>query len=136
MKISISSTDELPRVAQEILNKHPNKRIFLFNGGMGAGKTTLIKELCSHLGAKDSVSSPTFSIVNEYLVGESPLYHFDFYRLENVNEAHDMGTEEYFFSGHYCFIEWPEIISNLLPAPDKCVTIDIFVEEQTRSFTF
>ena len=136
MKITINSLDELPEVAKEILKLHVDKKVFLFNGNMGAGKTTLIKELCYQLGVKDSITSPTFSLVNEYQGSESPVYHFDFYRLENVTEAYDMGAEEYFFSDNYCFIEWPEIISNLLPASNKCVSIDIFVKEQTRSFTF
>ncbi|MFT6747572.1 MAG: tRNA threonylcarbamoyladenosine biosynthesis protein TsaE [Glaciecola sp.] len=136
MKISINSLDELPEVAKLILKTHPDKKVFLFNGQMGAGKTTLIKELCCQLGVSDSISSPTFSIVNEYRGRNSPVYHFDFYRIKHVAEAYDMGAEEYFFSDNYCFIEWPEKISNLLPASDKCVSIDIFVKEQTRSFTF
>jgi len=136
MKTTITTLDEIPAVAKEILKLHVDKRVFLFNGNMGAGKTTLIKELCTQLGVKDRISSPTFSIVNEYQGNKSLVYHFDFYRLEDVSEAYDMGAEEYFFSGNYCFIEWPEIISNLLPASDKCVSIDIFVKEQTRSFTF
>lgn len=136
MKITINSLEELPALSKNILATHPDKKVFLLNGDMGAGKTTLIKELCRQLGVEDSISSPTFSIVNEYQATESPVYHFDFYRIENISEAHDMGAEEYFFSGHYCFIEWPEMISNLLPSSDKCVSIDIFVGEQTRSFTF
>jgi tRNA threonylcarbamoyladenosine biosynthesis protein TsaE len=136
MKISINSLNELPKLAEEILKLHIDKKVFLFNGNMGAGKTTLIKELCSQLGVKENITSPTFSIVNEYQGSESPVYHFDFYRLEDVSEAFDMGAEEYFFSGNYCFIEWPEIITNLLPASDKCVSINIFVKDHTRNFTF
>ena len=82
---------------------------------MGAGKTTLIKSLCEKLGVNDSVTSPTFSIVNEYKGADGPVYHFDFYRLKDQNEALDMGYEEYFYSGNYCFIEWPEKIANLIP---------------------
>ena len=123
MKTSIKSLDELPEVANLILKAHPEKKIFLFKGGMGAGKTTLIKELCLQLGVLERITSPTFSIVNEYQGENSPVYHFDFYRLEDMNEAHDMGAEDYFFSGNICFIEWPELISNLLPASDKCVSI-------------
>lgn len=136
MKISVSSPEELPLVCEKILKEHKDKKIFLLNGTMGAGKTTLVKELCRQLGSIDNISSPTFSIVNEYLGAECPIYHFDFYRLEDVSEAIDIGAEEYFYSGNYCLIEWPEIISNLLPSSDKCVSIDIFVGEQTRSFTF
>jgi tRNA threonylcarbamoyladenosine biosynthesis protein TsaE len=136
MTVTISLLEELPLVAEKILKMHSGKKVFLFTGSMGAGKTTLIKELCLQLSIQDKVSSPTFSIVNEYRSKKYPIYHFDFYRLENIAEAYDIGAEEYFFSGNYCFIEWPEIISNLLPPSDKCVSIDIFVEEQTRSFTF
>lgn len=136
MNLTISTLEELPGVGKKILATHPDKKVFLFNGNMGAGKTTLIKELSKQLGVKDSISSPTFSIVNEYQGTDSLIYHFDFYRLDDVAEAYDMGAEEYFFSGDYCFIEWPEIISNLLPPSDKCVSIDIFVKEQVRSFTF
>ena len=82
---------------------------------MGAGKTTLIKSLCEKLGVSDSVTSPTFSIVNEYKGADGPVYHFDFYRLKDQNEALDMGYEEYFYSGNYCFIEWPEKIASLIP---------------------
>ena len=92
-----------------------NQRIFLFYGEMGAGKTTLIKALCAQLGVIGSTSSPTFSIVNEYSGKGSTIYHFDFYRLKNQTEALDMGYEEYFYSGDYCFIEWPEKIPDLLP---------------------
>jgi tRNA threonylcarbamoyladenosine biosynthesis protein TsaE len=136
MKLRITSLAELPSVSRAILSCHPDKKVFLINGPMGAGKTTLIKELCIQLGVKEHISSPTFSIVNEYQGTETLVYHFDFYRIENVTEAHDIGAEEYFFSGQYCFIEWPNIVSNLLPSSDKCVLIDIFVEEQTRNFTF
>lgn len=136
MEIKISSINELPLVAKNILEEHPDKKIFLFNAKMGAGKTTLIKELCRAVGVIDAPSSPTFSIVNEYHSKQGPVYHFDFYRLEDTQEAFDMGAEEYFFSGNYCFIEWPEIINNLLPAEDKCVSIDIFVTSDGRSITF
>src|SRR5690606_40802538 len=90
-------------------------RIFLFYGNMGAGKTTLINALCRALNVQDHTSSPTFSIVNEYASPHGSLYHFDFYRLKNETEAFDMGYEEYFYSGNYCFVEWPDKIANLLP---------------------
>lgn len=105
---------DLPRVAGDILDQIPNKTI-LFYGDMGVGKTTLIKELAQQLGAEDPVSSPTFSLVNEYALPQDKLYHFDFYRLEDVAEAYDMGVEEYLDSGHWNFIEWPDKITDLLP---------------------
>ena len=127
----------LTSIAKEIITRTLPHKKFAFFGEMGVGKTTLIKALSLHLGVQDVVSSPTFSIVNEYVTQRNEkIYHFDFYRLEDMNEAHDMGAEDYFFSGNICFIEWPELISNLLPASDKCVSIDIFVKEHKRTFTF
>ncbi len=112
--LNASSLTDLPIIAQKIIDHAGNNRIFLFYGDMGAGKTTLIKELCNALGSTDVITSPTFSIVNEY-AGPNKIYHFDFYRLKNQNEALDLGAEEYFYSGNYCFIEWPEKIPDLLP---------------------
>jgi tRNA threonylcarbamoyladenosine biosynthesis protein TsaE len=109
------SLPELNSIAQQIISFGDNERIFLFYGEMGAGKTTLIKALCNELGVAGQTSSPTFSIVNEYAGSKGPVYHFDFYRLKNQTEALDMGYEEYFYSGDYCFIEWPEKIPDLLP---------------------
>ena len=102
--------------------------IFAFNGSMGAGKTTFIKAVCEELGVEDVINSPTFSIINEYrsaTTGEL-IYHFDFYRINKINEAYDMGTEDYFYSGALCFIEWPEKIQELLPEN----TILVNIEEQ------
>ncbi|MDB5125993.1 MAG: tRNA threonylcarbamoyladenosine biosynthesis protein TsaE [Mucilaginibacter sp.] len=101
---------------------------------MGAGKTTLIKSLCEKLGVSDSVTSPTFSIVNEYKGTDSPVYHFDFYRLKDQNEALDMGYEEYFYSGNYCFIEWPEKIANLIPDSFTGVRIHV-LDANSRQIT-
>ena len=102
---------------------------------MGAGKTTLIKSLCYNLGTKEPVTSPTFSIVNEYQGAPSKIYHFDFYRLKNQSEALDLGYEEYFYSGNYCFIEWPEKIPDLLP--DHYVRVDVqVVSDSERLLTF
>jgi len=115
MFLTASSTSQLPDTAAEIISFAADNRIFLFYGGMGAGKTTLIKALCAHLGTIEPVTSPTFAIVNEYMGMESAIYHFDFYRLKNQSEALDIGYEEYFYSGAYCFIEWPEKIPDLLP---------------------
>ena len=115
---------ELPKIASLLLESFPNDRFFAFFGNMGAGKTTLIKEICSLLGVSDNVCSPTFSIVNEYIDSEgSSIYHFDFYRLNNLEETYDMGYEEYFYSGNYCFTEWSEKIEQLLP--DRYIRIDI-----------
>ena len=106
--------DQINDIAAKVLAASTQK-IFLFYGEMGAGKTTLIKALCQELGVTGQTSSPTFSIVNEYAGAKGRIYHFDFYRLKNQTEALDMGYEEYFYSGDYCFIEWPEKIPDLLP---------------------
>lgn len=115
MEIFVSTPADLPGAAASILKQAGSNKIFLFYGDMGAGKTTLIKSLCAELGVNDEVTSPTFSIVNEYEGTGGPVYHFDFYRLKSQDEALDMGYEEYFFSENYCFIEWPEKIAGLIP---------------------
>lgn len=125
-------------IATDILEKCSDRRVFAFNGNMGAGKTTFIKQLCEAMGTEDIVNSPTFAIVNVYEVearGEKQeamgrkeeVYHFDCYRIKDIREAMDMGTEEYLYSGNYCFIEWAEMIEPLLP--DDLVTVDIEVLE-------
>jgi tRNA threonylcarbamoyladenosine biosynthesis protein TsaE len=119
------SIDQLEEVAQQILDQNPNK-VILFNGEMGVGKTTLIKQLCKTLGVDEATSSPTFSLVNEYqTVKNQTVYHFDFYRLNKETEALDMGIEDYLYSGSYCFIEWSEKIENLIPEQHSIVTIKI-----------
>jgi tRNA threonylcarbamoyladenosine biosynthesis protein TsaE len=126
MKERIAASEEnLRDIAVEILATYPSSRIFAFYGSMGAGKTTLIKVLCHELGVVDIVQSPTFAIINEYLtpVGES-IYHFDFYRIKKAEEAMDIGYEDYIYSGNYCFIEWPELIGELLPNDVVKVFID------------
>lgn len=111
----IFSIDELESVANQIVAYKPNK-VILFHGEMGVGKTTLIKQLCKTLGVNTTTSSPTFSLVNEYETIDNQLvYHFDFYRLKNETEALDMGADDYFYSGNWCFIEWVEKIPNLIP---------------------
>src|SRR5690242_8888647 len=97
---------EISAIPQKLIHNSGDERIFLFYGDMGAGKTTFIKSLCEYLGVDEPATSPTFSIVNEYQGRDSKIYHFDFYRLKKQDEALDMGYEEYFYSGHYCFIEW------------------------------
>lgn len=117
MTLTIDSVECLPEVAAEFLRLAEGKRIFAFHGSMGAGKTTFTKALCDCLGVCDTVNSPTFAIVNEYAdtAGDIVAYHFDFYRLKSVAEAIDMGAEDYFYSGAYCFLEWPELVEDLLP---------------------
>jgi len=117
--------DQIPAIAKEILMS-VNDKILLFYGEMGTGKTTLIKELVKQLGVVDIVSSPTFSLVNEYLSpnGDS-IYHFDFYRIEDEGEAYDIGIEEYFSGNNWCFIEWPEKVENLLPLDSVAIYLTI-----------
>ena len=115
MNLPVKSIDELKDAAKQLIEFGDKEKIFLFYGDMGAGKTTLIKSLCECLGVHEPVTSPTFSIVNEYEGEGARIFHFDFYRLKNQSEALDMGYEEYFYSGNYCFIEWPEKIADLLP---------------------
>jgi tRNA threonylcarbamoyladenosine biosynthesis protein TsaE len=123
--LTIPSISELPEAASAILKYSTDTKIFLFYGDMGAGKTTLIKSLCECLGTTEPVTSPTFSIVNEYIGAGNKIYHFDFYRLKNQTEALDMGYEEYFYSNAHCFIEWPEKIPDLLP--EQYISIKISV---------
>ena len=124
MKVGIHSVAELPEVARKLLSAFEDDRFFAFFGKMGVGKTTLIKELCAELGVKDNVCSPTFAIVNEYVAGNGePVYHFDFYRMKSVAEAYDIGYEEYFYSGCYCFTEWTEKVEELLP--ERYVRVEI-----------
>lgn len=122
-EIILNSLADLPDLASLLIKSAGEKRVFLFEAPMGAGKTTLIKALCKELGVEDHVTSPTFSIVNEYLSPSGPVYHFDFYRLKDEQEAYDLGYEEYFYSGNYCFVEWPQKIQSLLP--DNAFNIDI-----------
>jgi tRNA threonylcarbamoyladenosine biosynthesis protein TsaE len=108
--------DSIDSTAADLLHLFPGKRVFAIYGEMGAGKTTFIKALCRNLGAGEFITSPTFAIVNEYTDNKGKKYfHFDFYRIEKIEEALDMGYEDYFFSDSMCFIEWPEIVESLLP---------------------
>ena len=119
------SLDEINTVARQILEENPNK-VILFHGEMGVGKTTLIKALAKELGVNGVTSSPTFSLVNEYQTTNNQIvYHFDFYRLKVETEALDMGADEYFYSGHWCFIEWAEKIPNLIPDLHSVITITL-----------
>lgn len=130
MILIVNDMEELPRVAPKIINFIDDYRIVLFVAPMGAGKTTLIHALCNYLEVNDQPSSPTFSIVNEYSSKVGPIYHFDFYRIKDEQEAYDLGYEDYFFSGSYCFVEWPEKIPNLLPDEFVIVNITVGAEGQ------
>ena len=124
MTYDLCHIDQLAEAASLLLSSFREERFFAFFGSMGVGKTTLIKEICHQLGVEDNVCSPTFAIVNQYSDATGhPVYHFDFYRLKNLDEAYDIGYEEYFYSGEYCFTEWTEKIESLLP--DRYVRIEI-----------
>lgn len=136
----VSDLDDLAEVASDLASAltaeddGTTARIVLFYGSMGAGKTTLIKAICEALGVDDTVTSPTFALVNEYsTTNGEPVFHFDFYRIERIEEVYDMGYEEYFYSGHLCLVEWPEKIDDLIPYDDPSVrlsTISISVNEK------
>ncbi|MBR2300504.1 MAG: tRNA (adenosine(37)-N6)-threonylcarbamoyltransferase complex ATPase subunit type 1 TsaE [Bacteroidaceae bacterium] len=114
--IKIESLENYPSAAKEFIEKMGGNRIFAFYGKMGTGKTTFIKSICEAMGVKDIINSPTFAIVNEYEDAElNTTYHFDFYRIKSIAEVYNMGYEEYLYSNAYCFIEWPELIEELLP---------------------
>ena len=126
-----NTINDLDAVAKVILSNLKDKNIFAIAGKMGAGKTTLIKSFCNVLGVKEMVSSPTFALVNEYTdTNNRDVFHFDFYRIKKIEEVFDIGYEEYFYSDNYCFIEWPELITGLLP--DNHVKITIKVGEDER----
>ncbi len=130
----VFTLDELELVAQKVIDQHPSK-VILFHGEMGVGKTTLIKQLCKNLGVTSTTSSPTFSLVNEYeTINNQVVYHFDFYRLKNEMEALDMGADDYFYSGNWCFIEWAEKIPSLIPDEHAIITIEL-VENGKRHLT-
>ncbi|WP_106831378.1 tRNA (adenosine(37)-N6)-threonylcarbamoyltransferase complex ATPase subunit type 1 TsaE [Parabacteroides pacaensis] len=116
--ITIRTLDTIREAAKEFIKQMDDRTVFAFYGNMGAGKTTFIKAICEELGVEDVINSPTFAIINEYRSAESGelIYHFDFYRINKLSEAQDIGTEDYFYSGALCFIEWPEKIEDLLPS--------------------
>ena len=125
MEIKINSLDNINQAAKEFVAQMDDHSVFAFYGKMGAGKTTFIKAICEELGVTDTITSPTFAIINEYRsdsTGEL-IYHFDFYRIKKLEEVYDMGYEDYFYSGAICFIEWPELIEDVLPGDAVTVTI-------------
>ncbi len=122
--------DTIHIAVEKILPYLQKYKVVLFNGSMGAGKTTLISTLCKNLGSSDDISSPTFSIVNEYLSNIGKIYHFDFYRIESIEEAFDIGLEEYLYSDNYCFIEWAEKIEELIPYNYLIINITILSETE------
>lgn len=126
MKLLLNNLSDIDAVAQKFVDNMDNRNIFAFYGEMGAGKTTFIKALCKTLGVAETITSPTFAIINEYNKEDGdPIYHFDFYRIKNIEEAYDFGYEDYFYSGHLCFIEWPELVEPLLP--ESVVKVQIVV---------
>ena len=125
-QLIVKDPDGIREVAREFISCIGDRTVFAFNGKMGVGKTTFIKAVCEELGVTDVINSPTFAIINEYrsdVTGEL-IYHFDFYRINNIEEAYNIGTEDYFYSGALCFIEWPEKIESLLPESTVFVTIE------------
>ena len=134
MKIRINSIETIHEAAKQFIAAMEDNTVFAFYGKMGAGKTTFIKAVCEELGVTDVINSPTFAIVNEYRSDETGelIYHFDFYRIQKIDEVYDMGYEDYFYSGALCFIEWPELIEDVLPGD----AVKVCIEEQadgTRS---
>ena len=127
MNIKIESLDKIDEAALEFIRAMGDNTVFAFHGDMGAGKTTFIKAICENLGVSDTINSPTFAIVNEYRSDSGELiYHFDFYRINKIEEVFDFGYEDYFYSGSLCFIEWPEKVDTLLPKD----TVNVYVKVQ------
>lgn len=122
--------DTIGQAALKVISLSEHSKIFLFNAQMGAGKTTLIKEICKALGSTDNFSSPTFSIVNEYNYPKGKIFHFDLYRIKSINELLDLGFDEYVYSGNYCFMEWPDLAKKFLK--DDFVEIKIITKENIR----
>lgn len=133
-RLEIDSLSQLDNVAREILEALGGRSVVLFRGGMGAGKTTLISRIVAMLGAEDTVTSPTFALVNQYVGADNCyIYHFDFYRIDSIDEVFDLGYEEYFYSGDLCLVEWPEKIEQLIPDDSMVIRITVG-ENQERIF--
>ena len=123
MEIKIQDLEHINEAAKQFVAQIGDHKVFAFYGSMGAGKTTFIKAVCEELGVEDVITSPTFAIINEYTGQEGTIYHFDFYRIKKLEEVYDMGYEDYFYSGALCFIEWPELIEEVLPEDAVKVSI-------------
>ena len=141
INIVIKDIKHIREAAREFIQQIGDHRVFAFYGKMGAGKTTFVKAICEELGVEDVITSPTFAIINEYALTShhspltSTIYHFDFYRIKKLEEVYDMGYEDYFYSGALCFIEWPELIEEILP--DDAVRVNIAEQEDgSRLVTF
>lgn len=133
MNIKIESLDKIDEAALEFIRAMGDNTVFAFHGDMGAGKTTFIKAICENLGVSDTINSPTFAIVNEYRSDSGELiYHFDFYRINKIEEVFDFGYEDYFYSGSLCFIEWPEKVDTLLPKDTVNVYVKVEQEDGSR----
>ncbi len=131
MNLQLNNLSDLDTVAQKFVDMMGNRNVFAFYGEMGAGKTTFIKAICKAMGVTEKITSPTFSLINEYQMGDgNSIYHFDFYRIKNIEEAYDFGYEDYFYSGNVCFIEWPGLVESLLP--ENAVEVKITVGEDER----
>lgn len=128
-RIKIDSQNELPMVAQAVIDSLQGRTVVVFRAEMGAGKTTLISRIVAQLGADDTVTSPTFALVNQYEGSEQRIYHFDFYRINRIEEVFDFGYEEYFYSGDLCLVEWPEKIEALIPDDAMVVRIEVGEDE-------
>ena len=125
--IKITDIEHIRETAREFINQIGDRRVFAFYGKMGAGKTTFVKAICEELGVEDVITSPTFAIINEYSTdSDESIFHFDFYRIKKLEEVYDMGYEDYFYSGALCFIEWPELIEEILPED----TVHVSISEQ------
>ena len=128
MEIKINDLEHIREAARQFIDAMGDQQVYAFYGHMGAGKTTFIKAICEELGVEDVITSPTFAIVNEYTAADrTPIYHFDFYRIKKLEEVYDMGYEDYFYSGSLCFIEWPELIEEILP--DDALRVSITEQE-------
>lgn len=136
MEITINSIDEIAQAARDFKAAIGDHRVIAFHGEMGAGKTTFIKALCAEFGVTDNVASPTFAIINEYLAGDgSTIYHFDLYRMETIADLQNIGVEDYFYSGNFCLVEWPELAKPLFPNNVLNVTITV-LPDKTRKISF
>ena len=131
MKLVLNNLSDIDTIAKKFVENMGNRKVFAFYGEMGAGKTTFIKAICGALGVTETITSPTIAIVNEYEKEDGdPIFHFDFYRIKDIDEAYDFGYEDYFYSGNICFIEWPQLVEPLLP--ENVVKVQIEIEDNEQ----